>query len=86
MTSATLKVLNAPTFPIQPEPNNRKKIILIAFFGSISLIFGFFLIVELLDRTLRDKVRTERLTKVSYWERSQASLHTNSRAINKPII
>lgn len=63
MTSATLKVLNAPTFPIQPEPNNRKKIILIAFFGSISLIFGFFLIVELLDRTLRDKVRTERLTK-----------------------
>lgn len=63
MTSATLKVLNAPTFPIQPESNNRKKIILIAFFGSISLIFGFFLIVELLDRTLRDKVRTERLTK-----------------------
>jgi uncharacterized protein involved in exopolysaccharide biosynthesis len=63
MTSATLKVLNAPTFPIQPEPNNRKKIVLIAFFGSISLIFGFFLIIELLDRTLRDKIRTERLTK-----------------------
>ena len=63
MTSATLKVLNAPTFPIQPEPNSRKKIVLIAFFGSISLIFGFFLIIELLDRTLRDKIRTERLTK-----------------------
>ncbi len=63
MTSATLKVLNPPTFPIQPEPNSRRNIVLLAFLGSIAFIIGFFLIIELLDRTLRDKIRTERLTK-----------------------
>ncbi|WP_321332104.1 Wzz/FepE/Etk N-terminal domain-containing protein [uncultured Bacteroides sp.] len=63
MTSATLKVLNPPTFPIQPEPDNRRNIVLLAFLGTIAFIIGFFLIIELLDRTLRDKIRTERLTK-----------------------
>jgi hypothetical protein len=36
---------------------------LLAFLRSIALIIGFFLIGELLDRTFRDKIRTERLTK-----------------------
>jgi uncharacterized protein involved in exopolysaccharide biosynthesis len=63
MTAATLKVLNPPAYPIQPEPNSRRNLVLLAFLGSIALIIGFFLIVELLDRTLRDKIRTERLTK-----------------------
>ena len=63
MTSATLKVLNPPAFPIQPEPNSRRSVVLLAFFGSIAFIIGFFLIIELLDRTLRDKIRAERLTK-----------------------
>ena len=63
MTSATLKVLNPPTFPIQPEPNSRRNIVLLAFLGSIAFIIGFFLIIELLDRTLRDKIRTERYSR-----------------------
>lgn len=63
MTSATLKVLNPPAFPIQPEPNSRRNLILLAFIGSIIFIIGFFLLIEILDRTLRDKIRTERLTK-----------------------
>ncbi|MBP1613418.1 MAG: hypothetical protein H6Q13_866 [Bacteroidetes bacterium] len=62
MTSATLKVLNPPAFPISAEATDRKKIVMAAFIGSILFIFGFFLLIELLDRTLRDKDRTERLT------------------------
>ena len=62
MTSATLKVLNPPAYPIQPEPHGRKNIVLMSLLGSIAFIVGLFLIIELLDRTLRDKIRTERLT------------------------
>lgn len=62
MTSATLKVINPPIFPISAEATKRKSIVMAVFFGSIILILGFFLIVELLDRTLRDKLRAERLT------------------------
>lgn len=62
MTSATLKVLNPPAFPISAEPTERKKIVIIAFFAGILLILAFFLLVELLDHTLRDRMRTERIT------------------------
>nr|MBP9602457.1 hypothetical protein [Lutibacter sp.] len=62
MTSATLKVLNPPAYPIQPEPHGRKNIVLMSLLGSIAFIVGLLLIIELLDRTLRDKIRTERLT------------------------
>lgn len=41
MTSATLKVLNPPAFPIQSQPTKRKMIVIIAFLGSIMLILGF---------------------------------------------
>ncbi len=65
MTSATLKVLNPPAFPIQAQPTTRKIIVLAAFFGSILLILGFFILLELIDRTLHDKVRTELFTNLS---------------------
>lgn len=65
MTSATLKVLNPPAFPIQAQPTKRKLIILTAFFGSILLILGFFILLELIDRTLHDKIRTELFTNLS---------------------
>ncbi len=62
MSSATLRILTGPIFPIAPLPTARKLIVAAAFFGSLLFILGFFLILELLDRTLRDKVRAERLT------------------------
>lgn len=62
MTSATLKVLNPPAYPISPEPTTRKRIIFITFVASLVVIFAFFLLIEILDRTLRDKMRTERVT------------------------
>ncbi len=62
MTSATLKVLNPPAFPIQSQPTKRKTIVIIAFLGSIMLILGFFILLEIVDRTLHDKLRTELFT------------------------
>ncbi len=62
MTSATLKVLNPPSYPIQAQPTKRKTIVIVAFIGSIMLILGFFILLELVDRTLHDKVRTELFT------------------------
>ena len=62
MTSATLKVLNPPAFPISPEPTGRRRIVIIAFVAAFLFILGFFLLVEILDHTLRDRIRTERIT------------------------
>ena len=62
MTSATLKVLNPPTFPLGSAPTKRKFIVIVSFLGSFFFILTYFLIIELFDRTLRDKYRTERMT------------------------
>lgn len=62
MTSATIKVLNPPAYPITSEPTARKKIVMAACLSSFLFILGFFLLQELLDRTLRDTIRTRRLT------------------------
>lgn len=62
MTSATLKVLNPPAIPITPLPTHRKQIVMAACAGSFLFILGFFLLLEILDRTLRDSIRTRRLT------------------------
>lgn len=63
MNSATLKVINPATFPLNALPYSRKMIIIAVFLGTIGFILGTLLIVELFDRTLRDKIRTERITK-----------------------
>lgn len=64
MTSATLKVLNPPAYPISPEPTGRKRIVIMAFVISFLFILGFFILIEVLDQTLRDRVRAERITGV----------------------
>ena len=64
MSTATLRVLNPPVFPVDPLPTNRSMILL----GSLLLTFFltaiYFFVIELLDRTLRDRMRSERITKV----------------------
>lgn len=62
MTSATLKVLNSPAFPISPNPTGRRKIIMAACAGSFLFILGFMALIEITDRTLRDSIRTQRFT------------------------
>ncbi|WGQ12713.1 hypothetical protein [Sphingobacterium faecium] len=63
MNSATLKVINPATFPLNALPYGRKAIVIGVFLGTIFFILGILLILELFDRTLRDKTRTERITK-----------------------
>ena len=62
MTSATLKIINPPVLPINAEPNKRRLVVAAAFLATFLFVLGFFILLELLDRTLRDKVRAERIT------------------------
>ena len=64
MTTATLRVLNPPMFPMNAQPTNRIMILLGAFLLTFLLTAMYFFIIELLDRTLRDRMRSERITKV----------------------
>ena len=64
MTTAKLRVLNPPMFPMNAQPTNRMMILLGAFLLTFALTALYFFIVELLDRTLRDRMRSERITKV----------------------
>lgn len=64
LNTATLKVVTDPTYPFSGS-NNRWLYIIGAFIGSFIFITGIFLIIELLDRTLRDELRTNKLTKTS---------------------
>ena len=64
MTTATLRVLNPPMFPMNAQPTNRMMILLGAFLVTFLLTAMYFFIIELLDRTLRDRMRSERITKI----------------------
>jgi len=64
MTTATLRVLNPPMFPMNAQPTNRMMILLGAFALAFLLTALYFFIIELLDRTLRDRMRSELITKV----------------------
>ena len=64
MTTATLRVLNPPMFPMNAQPTNRMMILLGAFVLTFALTAMYFFIIELLDRTLRDRMRSERITKI----------------------
>ena len=64
MTTATLRVLNPPMFPMNAQPTNRMMILLGALMLTFMLTAMYFFIIELLDRTLRDRMRSERITKI----------------------
>ena len=64
MTTATLRVLNPPAYPLYAQPTNRPMILLGSFALTFLLVAVYFFLIELLDRTLRDRIRSERITKV----------------------
>ncbi len=64
MSTATLRVLNPVMFPLNAQPTNRLLILLGAFLLTFVLTAMYFFIIELLDRTLRDRMRSERITKI----------------------
>lgn len=62
LTSATLNVITPATFPLISDGGKRGILSFGAFVGSLIFIIGCNLVIELLDRTLRDAERTQRLT------------------------
>jgi len=64
MSTASLRQLNPPAFPLNAQPTNRMMILLGAFMLTFFLTALYFFIIEMLDRTLRDRMRSERITKI----------------------
>ncbi|WP_455628984.1 GumC family protein [Parabacteroides chinchillae] len=62
LTSSNLNTITEPVFPLTSDKSKRMLLIIAAFLTSMIFIIGFNLVVELLDRTLRDAERTRRLT------------------------
>jgi uncharacterized protein involved in exopolysaccharide biosynthesis len=63
VSSSSLKILNPPDYPLSSLPTKRKLILLLVFFGTAIFIIAFMLILELTDRSLKDKLRAEFITK-----------------------
>lgn len=62
MNTSNLQVISKPEFPLTDNGRKRLVYIIMAFVGSIVFIIAYFLLIELLDRTLRDAERSKRLT------------------------
>ena len=85
MTTATLRVLNPPMFPLNAQPTNRLMVLLGAFMLTFMLTTLYFLIIEMLDRTLRDRMRSERITKVPVMGCFPQESNLRYRRYNKTI-
>ena len=64
MSTAVLRILNPPVFPLSAQPTNRMMTLLGAFMLTFVMTALYFFIIELLDRTLRDRMRSEQITKI----------------------
>lgn len=62
MSTSNLQPLSDPAFPLNDNGRKRILYVVIAFIGSFVFITCFFLLIEVLDRTLRDKYRSQRLS------------------------
>ena len=85
MSTATLRVLNPPMFPLNAQPTNRLMILLGAFMLTFMLTTLWFLIIEMLDRTLRDRMRSERITKIPVMGCYPKESNLRYRRFNKTI-
>lgn len=85
MSTATLRVLNPPMFPLNAQPTNRLMILLGAFLLTFMLTALWFMIIEMLDRTLRDRMRSERITKIPVMGCFPRESNLRYRRFNKTI-
>ncbi len=82
LNTATLRVITDPTYPFQG--NNKRILYIIAtLLGSFIFITGIFLIIELLDRTLRDELRTQKLTNLPVLGAFTGRNHIKFRGFSK---
>ncbi len=85
MTTATLRVLNPPMFPMNAQPTNRLMVLLGAFMLTFVLTTLYFLIIEMLDRTLRDRMRSEHITQIPVMGCFPKESNLRYRRFNKTI-
>lgn len=85
MSTASLHVLNPPMYPMNAQPTNRMMILLGAFLLTFILTAMYFFIIELLDRTLRDRMRSERITKIPVMGCFPKESNLRYRRYNKTI-
>ncbi len=85
MSTATLRVLNPPMFPLNAQPTNRMMILLGAFMLTFMLTALYFLLIEMLDHTLRDRMRSERITKIPVMGCFPKESNLRYRRFNKTI-
>ncbi len=85
MSTATLRVLNPPMFPLNAQPTNRIMILLGAFMLTFMFTALYFLLIEMLDRTLRDRMRSERITKIPVMGCFPKESNLRYRRFNKTI-
>ena len=62
LTSSNLNTISDSSYPLFSDKGKRFLLVIAAFIGSIIFIIGLNLVIELLDRTLRDAERARRLT------------------------
>jgi len=63
MVNSTLQVITPPLLPLRAEPTKRRIIVAGTFAGSFMFILIIFIILELINATLDNKVKTENITK-----------------------
>ena len=85
MTTASLRVLNPPMFPLNAQPTNRIMILLGAFMLAFVFTALYFFLIEMLDRTLRDRMRSEKITKVPVMGCYPKESNLRYRRFNKTI-
>ena len=85
MSTATLRVLNPPMFPMNAQPTNRMMTLLGAFMITFMLTALYFFVIELLDRTLRDRMRSELITKIPVMGCFPKESNLRYRRFNKTI-
>nr|WP_320976167.1 hypothetical protein [Bacteroides intestinalis] len=62
MSTSNLQTVAPTSYPLTDNGRNRLMYILAAFFGSMIFIILYFLLIEVLDHTLRDPYRSKRLS------------------------
>lgn len=62
MSSASLRVVTAPVYPLDSKPTKRKIIVLLGMMAAFIFTLAYLLLIEFLDRTLRNPPHAASLT------------------------
>lgn len=83
LTTAGLNTVTPPLFPLSPNKSKRFLLTVAALLGSLIFITGYNLLIELIDRTLRDAERTKRLTGIDVESAFSGRGHLRNRGYFK---